>query len=94
MTVKNDLNELICKWINNRYNVEAVRAELGTTTDTYDYGGCPTCGPEYTKEFDIYYWTDNGSYHSVTVDGDPLSWLAYTLLDFEDEINRYEDSLD
>jgi hypothetical protein len=94
MSVKNDLNELIRKWVETRQGFPVTEAYLGEYTSAYDYGGCETCGPDITKEFDIWYKVPGYSQSLVmTVEGDPLSWLANTLLDFEDEINKYEDSI-
>jgi hypothetical protein len=86
MTVKNDFNELIRKWIETTKSFPVVKAELDDYMTASDYGGCPTCGPDIEKQFDIWYWIPNDSTsHLMTVDRDPLSWLAYTLLPFADE---------
>lgn len=94
MSVKNDLNELIRKWTETKVGSTVTEARLGEYTSTYDYGGCETCDPDITKDFDIWYKTP-GDRHSnwLGVDGDPLSWLADTLLPFEETIADYNERL-
>lgn len=87
MSVKNDFNELVRKWLEVRLGHRIVKAEIGDYTDAYTEGGCPTCGGGIEKEFDIKYWTvERKLYHAYTVFEDPLSWLADTLLPFADEV--------
>jgi hypothetical protein len=87
MSVKTELNELVRKWAETRLGFEIEKAELDDYMDVYEYGGCETCGGGVEKEFDIHYWTaDSDKVKSMTIDGDPLSWLAYTLLPFADEL--------
>jgi hypothetical protein len=93
MSVKTDLNELVRKWLENKLGYEIEKAELDDYMSAWEIGGCETCGGGIDKDFNIIYWTaDSDRSHYLNVEGDPLSWLAYTLLNFEDELNRLEDS--
>lgn len=87
MSVKNDLNELIRRWIEDVKDIPACEAYLDEYTSTDGWGGCETCGPGYTKSFDIWYTIPgDSSRHYLTVEGDPLTWLADTLLPFEETL--------
>lgn len=95
MSMKNELNELVRKWMEKEMNTTVYSAELAST-ETYDpgYSGCETCGyggSDIEVSFYINYRTEeNGWVLGHEVSGDPLTWLAETLLPFEEDLTDSE----
>lgn len=88
MSVKNDLNELIRRWLKAEKGIDACNAWLDDYMSAPSFSGCETCGygsDDYS--FDINY--EVPGVHGVkylTIDRSPLSWLADTLLPFEETL--------
>lgn len=85
MSVKEDLEKLLIKWLKKNKGIDAVEASLGTDTDKGDEGGCDTCGyGSDPMSFTIEYRTEAMKYRTYdNIFRDPLEFLA-ELLAFEE----------
>jgi len=85
MSVKEDLEKLLIKWLKENKNIDAVEASLGTDTTDSDDNGCSTCGyGSDPMSFELNYRTAEMKHTTyMYILRDPLEFLS-ELLAFEE----------